>query len=119
MWHNRSVWYTPQSHDGQQISTATKSLVFYGSHRNAEKMRERRWQLAVVYNRPAFFERSFWSRVRAARHAGGLFRVRLLLVRHLLTEHAAGQYILSLDGHQIGLRDPPPFGKEAVGLAQP
>ncbi len=32
----------------------------------------------------------------------------LLVVPDLLTEHTAGQDILSLNGHQIGLRDSPP-----------
>src|SRR6266536_2292956 len=42
----------------------------------------------------------------------------LLVIRHFLTEHAAGQDILGFNGHQIGPQDSPTFGKETVGLAQ-
>src|SRR6266568_3745393 len=44
--------------------------------------------------------------------------VLLLVVWYSFQEHAAGEYILSLNGHQICLRDFSTFSKEAVGLAQ-
>src|SRR5690348_15098233 len=42
----------------------------------------------------------------------------LLIVWQILSEHTTDQYILGFNGHQVGLKDFTPFGKEAIGLAQ-